>query len=54
MVHINESSTADEPHVPFGGVKDSGWGKMGGKHAAEEFMELRWITFQTTPRQYPL
>ena len=54
MVHINESSTADEPHVPFGGVKDSGWGKMGGKQAAEEFMELRWITFQTTPRQYPL
>ena len=54
MVHINESSTADEPHVPFGGVKDSGWGKMGGKQAAEEFMELRWITFQTTPRHYPL
>ncbi|MCL5735777.1 MAG: aldehyde dehydrogenase family protein [Actinobacteria bacterium] len=54
MVHINESSTADEPHVPFGGVKDSGWGKMGGKQAAEEFTELRWITFQTSPRQYPL
>jgi vanillin dehydrogenase len=54
MVHINESSTADEPHVPFGGVKDSGWGKMGGKQAAEEFTELRWISFQTTPRTYPL
>lgn len=53
MCHINDSSTGDEPHVPFGGVKDSGWGKMGGKHAAEEFTELRWITFQKSPRPYP-
>lgn len=53
MVHINDSSVHDEPHVPFGGVKDSGYGRLGGRAAIEEFTELRWISFQRTPRQYP-
>jgi acyl-CoA reductase-like NAD-dependent aldehyde dehydrogenase len=53
MVHINDSSIHDEPQVPFGGVKDSGWGRHGGLAALEEFTELRWITMQRTPRQYP-
>lgn len=53
MVHINDSSIHDEPQVPFGGVKDSGWGRHGGRAALEEFTELRWITMQRTPRQYP-
>jgi acyl-CoA reductase-like NAD-dependent aldehyde dehydrogenase len=30
--------------MPFGGVKDSGWGRFGGTAAIEEFTELRWIT----------
>ena len=53
MVHINDSSVHDEPQVPFGGVKDSGYGRLGGRAAIEEFTELRWISFQRTPRQYP-
>lgn len=53
MVHINDSSVHDEPQVPFGGVKDSGYGRHGGRAALEEFTELRWITMQRTPRQYP-
>jgi len=53
MVHINDSSVHDEPQVPFGGVKESGWGRLGGRAALEEFTELRWITMQRTPRQYP-
>lgn len=53
MVHINDSSVHDEPQVPFGGVKDSGWGRHGGLAAIEEFTELRWVTMQRTPRQYP-
>ncbi len=53
MVHINDSSVHDEPQVPFGGVKDSGFGRHGGKAALDEFTELRWITVQRTPRQYP-
>jgi acyl-CoA reductase-like NAD-dependent aldehyde dehydrogenase len=53
MVHINDSSVHDEPQVPFGGVKDSGWGRHGGLAALEEFTELRWVTMQRTPREYP-
>jgi acyl-CoA reductase-like NAD-dependent aldehyde dehydrogenase len=53
MVHINDSSVHDEPQVPFGGVKDSGWGRHGGLAALEEFTEQRWVTLQRTPREYP-
>jgi acyl-CoA reductase-like NAD-dependent aldehyde dehydrogenase len=53
MVHINDSTIHDEPQVPFGGVKESGYGRHGGRAAIEEFTELRWISIQRTPRQYP-
>ncbi len=53
IVHINDQSVHDEPQVPFGGVKDSGWGRFGGRAALEEFTELRWISMQRTPRHYP-
>jgi aldehyde dehydrogenase (NAD+) len=53
MVHINDQTVHDEPQVPFGGVKESGWGRFGGTAALEEFTELRWISVQRTPRQYP-
>jgi aldehyde dehydrogenase (NAD+) len=53
IVHINDQSVHDEPQVPFGGVKDSGWGRFGGRAALEEFTELRWISMQRTRRQYP-
>jgi acyl-CoA reductase-like NAD-dependent aldehyde dehydrogenase len=53
IVHINDQTVHDEPQVPFGGVKDSGWGRFGGKAALEEFTELRWISTQLHPRQYP-
>jgi len=53
IVHINDQTVHDEPQVPFGGVKDSGWGRFGGRAALEEFTELRWISVQRTPRQYP-
>ena len=53
MVHINDSSIHDEPQVPFGGMKESGYGRHGGRAAIEEFTELRWISIQRIPRQYP-
>jgi acyl-CoA reductase-like NAD-dependent aldehyde dehydrogenase len=53
IVHINDQTVHDEPQVPFGGIKDSGWGRFGGRAGMEEFTELRWISMQRTPRQYP-
>lgn len=53
MVHVNGPSVRDEPVVPFGGVKNSGLGREGGKFSIEEFTELKWVTIQTGQQQYP-
>jgi acyl-CoA reductase-like NAD-dependent aldehyde dehydrogenase len=54
MCHVNDSTVHGEPQMPFGGVKNGGWGRFGGNAAAEEFAELRWITVQEEPREYPI
>jgi benzaldehyde dehydrogenase (NAD) len=54
VCHINDATVNDEPQMPLGGVKASGWGRFGGTAALEEFTELRWITIQDKLRQYPL
>jgi benzaldehyde dehydrogenase (NAD) len=53
ICHVNAPTVHDEAQMPFGGVKGSGIGRFGGKAGIAEFTELRWITVQTTPRQYP-
>jgi benzaldehyde dehydrogenase (NAD) len=54
ICHVNSSTVHDEPQMPFGGVKDSGWGRFGGSAALEEFTELRWMSIQQSPRHYPI
>jgi acyl-CoA reductase-like NAD-dependent aldehyde dehydrogenase len=44
IMHINGATVADDPSMPFGGVKASGYGRFGGISALDEFTELRWIT----------
>jgi acyl-CoA reductase-like NAD-dependent aldehyde dehydrogenase len=44
IVHVNDQTIADEPQMPFGGVKGSGYGRFGGQAVIDEFTELRWIT----------
>jgi acyl-CoA reductase-like NAD-dependent aldehyde dehydrogenase len=53
ICHINGPTVHDEPQMPFGGVKGSGYGRFGGKAAIDEFTTLRWITVQTGARHYP-
>ncbi len=53
ICHVNGPTVHDEPQMPFGGVKDSGYGRFGGKAGIEAFTELRWVTVQTSPREYP-
>ena len=53
ICHVNGPTVHDEAQMPFGGVKQSGYGRFGGRAGIGEFTELRWITIQTGPRRYP-
>jgi acyl-CoA reductase-like NAD-dependent aldehyde dehydrogenase len=53
IVHVNDQPIHDEPQMPFGGVKDSGWGRFGGTFAMDEFTELKWVTVQSGTRPFP-
>ena len=53
IVHVNDQPVGDEPQMPFGGVKDSGWGRFGGQAAIDEFTELRWVTVQSGSHPFP-
>ncbi|KJC50536.1 aldehyde dehydrogenase [Bradyrhizobium sp. LTSP885] len=43
-VHINETSSARADAMPFGGVKDSGFGHEGPRYAIRELTEERLVT----------
>jgi len=53
ICHVNGPTVHDEAQMPFGGVKDSGWGRFGGRAGVEAFTDLRWITVQAGERHYP-
>jgi acyl-CoA reductase-like NAD-dependent aldehyde dehydrogenase len=46
MVHINAPTIHDEPHVPFGGTGDSGFGREGTDIDIDTLTEWKWITVQ--------
>ena len=43
-VHINETSGSRVDLMPYGGVKDSGFGREGPKYAIRERTEERLVT----------
>jgi aldehyde dehydrogenase (NAD+) len=53
VVHLNGPTIHDEATVPFGGVKDSGSGREGGRWSVEEMTEVKWVTIQMGRRAYP-
>jgi acyl-CoA reductase-like NAD-dependent aldehyde dehydrogenase len=53
IVHVNDQPVGDEPQMPFGGVKDSGFGRFGGTAVIDEFTEMRWITVQSGSHPFP-
>ncbi|MYM54949.1 aldehyde dehydrogenase family protein [Thalassovita mangrovi] len=44
ICQINGPTIHDDPSMPFGGVKSSGYGRFGGLTALDEFTDLRWIS----------
>jgi len=54
ICHVNGPTVHDEPQMPFGGINGSGYGRFGGKAGIDAFTELRWITIDTLPGQYPI
>lgn len=53
ICHVNGPTVHDEAQMPFGGVKESGYGRFGGRAGIDAFTELRWITVQDGPLHYP-
>lgn len=53
IVHVNDQPIADEPQMPFGGVKDSGFGRFGGTAVIDEFTDTRWVTVQRGSHPFP-
>ena len=53
MVHVNDGSVEGDPSCPFGGCKQSGIGREGGRFSLEELTELKWVTVQKSKRPFP-
>lgn len=53
MVHINDSTIADEPIVPFGGEKSSGIGRLSGQSTIDELTTQQWISVNHGQSRYP-
>ena len=51
VVHVNGSTVYDDPQMPLGGMKASGYGRFGGLAAIEEFTEIQWITEREKPAE---
>lgn len=44
-VHINSMTVHDEPALPMGGVKNSGWGRFNAVDGMEEFLLKKAVTW---------
>jgi len=53
MVHVNDGSIDADACCPFGGCKESGQGREGGRYAVEKLTDVKWVTIQKTKRQLP-
>lgn len=53
ICHINGPTVADEAQMPFGGVKNSGYGRFGGKAGIDAFTTIRWVTIEDPHQHYP-
>ncbi|MDL2252901.1 aldehyde dehydrogenase family protein [Ruminococcaceae bacterium OttesenSCG-928-I18] len=50
MVHVNDQSINDEPHVMFGGEKQSGVGRFNAQWVVDKFTTEKWVSVQSEYR----
>jgi acyl-CoA reductase-like NAD-dependent aldehyde dehydrogenase len=43
-VHVNDKAVGGPQAVPFGGIRDSGYGRVDGRGGIDAFTDTRWIT----------
>jgi salicylaldehyde dehydrogenase len=53
-VHVNGATVQNEAQAPYGGMKNSGYGRFDGRAVIDEFTELKWITIEPLTQQYPV
>lgn len=51
---MNGPTVHNEAQMPFGGVGASGYDRFGGEAGIDQLTELRWITTETEPGQFPI
>jgi len=52
-VHVNGATVQNEAQAPYGGMKNSGYGRFDGRAVINEFTDLKWITIEPSNQQYP-
>lgn len=53
-VHVNGATVQNEAQAPYGGMKDSGYGRFDGRAVIDEFTELKWLTIEPKVQHYPV
>jgi len=53
-VHVNGATVQNEPQAPYGGMKNSGYGRFDGRAVIDEFTELKWVTVEPSDQPYPV
>jgi salicylaldehyde dehydrogenase len=51
--HINGPTVQNEAQSPYGGFKQSGYGKFDGRAVIDEFTDLKWISISPNSQTYP-
>lgn len=46
MVHVNSTTIREQPEIPFGGTKASGFGREGSQVSIDELTQWKWVTMQ--------
>lgn len=52
-VHVNGATVQNEAQAPYGGMKNSGYGRFDGRAVIEEFTEIKWVTLEDPTQAYP-